>query len=194
MRTTTKVFWLAQAFVAGAALVLFVRFNREERPPVVPTAAIRPYFAREGPAPVQRPAAAPAPVRREADLAAGIARAPEEYLSRVIREDDYEQWTLDLREMAWLLANRREVLARDLETSPEPDGGLRVRRLRDACFGARHGLRVGDVLLDINGQELDSAGDLEDFLEDPAYAGSRGWRLRLRRGDETLVLDYRAEP
>jgi hypothetical protein len=200
MKSTAKVaglpkaFWLAQGFVAGTMLLLFLLFAGEDRLPRMPQ--------RDAAKPV-RPGAALATVRSTTveetrtpapivvNPQAGIPYISEEYLSRVSRAEDYEQWILDPRELAWLLANRREVLVRDLETAPEPEGGLRVRSLRDACFGARRGLRVGDVLLNINGQELDSARDLQGFLEDPAYSSSRGWRLRLKRGDDVLTVDYR---
>lgn len=189
-----KSFWLAQGFVAGAILVLFLLFAGEKHPPTTPPREVQKPVRQEvvlltNPSPKGDEPRTTAPKR--AGPESGNPYFSEKYLSRVTRDEDYERWTLDPRELAWLLANRREVLVRDLETTPEPEGGLRVKSLRDACFGARRGLRVGDVLLNINGQELDSALDLQGFLEDPAYANSRGWRLRLKRGDDVLTVDYR---
>lgn len=194
MKPSLKMFWRAQAFIGAVMLALFLLCAREERPALTPARRGAPP-ARHEPVPASGGArevpVTPRPTSQVADSQAGKPYVSEDYLSRLSRDEDYECWTLDPRELAWLLANRREVLVRDLVTAPEPEGGLRVRALRDACFGARRGLRVGDVLLDINGQELDSAFDLEDFLEDPAYASSSGWRLRLKRGDDVLTVDFR---
>jgi hypothetical protein len=107
-------------------------------------------------------------------------------------EELFELWELDPRELAWLLANQRQVLARDLNLVSEPAGGLRVAEIRAGSFGAHRGLRIADVLLDINGKELDARSDLEDFLEDSAYSAPKGWRLNLLRDGKTFTIDYRA--
>jgi len=117
----------------------------------------------------------------------------DQYRSRRVRDlDDFQLWDLDPRELAWLLSHQREVLTRDIETASEPGGGLRLVRVREGSFGDRRGLRPGDILQEINGQELDGPFDVEDFLVDPAYAGARGWRVRLLREGRPLTMDYRA--
>lgn len=113
--------------------------------------------------------------------------------ARLVRGgNDYELWQFDPGGLDWLLANQRLVLTRDLETKPEPTGGLRVLDLRGDSAVVLKGLRPGDVLIDINGKELDTPFDVEDLLEDPAYHGAKGWRVRVLREDNVLTLDYRA--
>jgi len=191
-------FWLAQGCIGLALLVLSFRHRGDANPGAFPLRhGPRERTLEAPPTPEIVPASAktldvisdPRPNRR------GLAGAPyswEEYRSELRVQEDRVQWTLDPRELSWLLANRRQVLAGDLETSPEPEGGLRVRAIREGSFGERRGIRVGDVLLDINGQDLDSPSDLEDFLGDPGSSGAGGWRVRLRRGEEVLLVDYRS--
>jgi hypothetical protein len=122
----------------------------------------------------------------------GTPYEPDKYSTRRIRvAEDYELWELDAREAAWLLANEREVLTRDLETVAEPSGGLRIAKVRAGSLAACRGLQPGDLLRDINGMELDGPFGIEDFLEDPSYRRASGWRLTLQRDSSTLMLDYR---
>lgn len=169
----------------AAAGALVPKINSRERAATAPPPS--------GIAPQVAPPSAAVPVSLPARRGLnGVPYAGEDYRSEVRVEEDRIEWTLDPRELAWLLENRKQVLARELQTDPEPEGGLRVTSIRQGSFGERRGIRVGDVLLDINGQDLDSPSDLEDFLEDPAYSGAGGWRVRLRRGQDVLLLDYRS--
>jgi len=124
----------------------------------------------------------------------GSDYVPHRYRTRRAKdESDYELWEFDPDEMEWLLANQRLVLTQELETTPEPSGGLRILEIRPSSLAAARGLRKGDVLTDINGKELDDVFDVEDLLEDPAYRGAKGWRVRILREDRALTLDYRTE-
>ena len=87
--------------------------------------------------------------------------------------------------------NRRGVLTADLRVCPEPAGGLRISEIREGSFAAARGLRVGDVLVDINGRVLEAASYLEDFVEDVSAWASGGWRITLEREKSTVLLDYR---
>jgi hypothetical protein len=142
------------------------------------------------PAPLE-PKAAPEPVR----VSPATPYAADQYRSELIRnEDSYQVWSLDGSELAWLLAHRREALTSDLSTRPETTGGLRVLQIREGSFGSMRGLRVGDILKDINGQSLDGGGDLEELIVDPAYSRSKGWRFLLERDGKALTIDYRPAP
>jgi len=140
-----------------------------------------------------------APESGSPDLAAlaslrGSVYVPEEYRTRRTKEEiDYEVWEFDPREMEWLLANQWWILMQELETKPEPSGGLRILGVQPSSLAAGRGLRKGDVLIDINGKDLDDSFDVEDLLEDPAYQAAKGWRVRLLREDRVLTLDYRTE-
>lgn len=139
------------------------------------------------------------PVEREADRRGTSSEVapytPERYRSRLAKKDqDFQLWDLDSSELAWLLAHQREVLTQDLHTRPEPTGGLRVLRIGEGSFAARRGLQVGDILLDINGQDLDGPLDVENLLGNPAYSGARGWRVQVLREGTPLTIDYRCAP
>jgi hypothetical protein len=197
-RRLPPAFWLAQGFVGLAMLLLSFRHRGDaDAGAIALKSSSRERTTASCPPPEIIPPAAPQdiavsvspPERRGLN---GAPYAWEDYRSQARVLEDYIQWTLDPRELAWLLANRRQVLGRDLETDPELEGGLRIKSIREGSFGERRGIRVGDVLLDINGQELDSPSDLEDFLEDPGYSGAGGWRVRLKRGQDVLLLDYRS--
>ncbi len=124
----------------------------------------------------------------------GSIYVPDRYRTRRAKdESDYELWEFDPQEMEWLLANQRLVLTQELDTKPEPSGGLRILEIQESSLAAARGLRKGDVLTDINGKELDHFFDVEDLLEDPAYQGAKGWRVRILREDRVLTLDYRAK-
>ena len=119
---------------------------------------------------------------------------PEHYReARIARSADpgYETWDLDPGELAWLMANQKTVLTEDLGTVSRAEGGLQVTRVREDSFAARRGLRVGDVLLDINGQELNDHYDMEELWENRGYADSKGWRLSVLRSGEPFTIDYR---
>jgi hypothetical protein len=117
---------------------------------------------------------------------------PDQYRTRLAQvEADFQFWDLDPGELSWLLRHQRQVLTQDLNTLPETTGGIRVLLIREGSFGALRGLRVGDILLNINGQDLDGPPDVEDLLEDPVYLGARGWRVRVLREGKLLTIDYR---
>jgi hypothetical protein len=193
--------WLAQGFIAILLLAVAIRApqllgRKDPAPPralpvVLPTRAAPRPEALEGAARIESPAESR--VSRTTQEAAPYD--PERFgRSRQRASDDASivVWDLDPEELAWLLAHQREVLTRDLETTPVSGGGLRVAGVREGSFGALRGIRSGDVLEDVNGHPLGSRSELEDFLDDPAYSGSTGWRLSLLRGGEAITIDYRS--
>ena len=211
-------FWMAQAFIAmlAVALVFHLMTAGQAGNSVPATAKTVPptsgggkgtspagaVLSRLKDAPPERPAPATESSRQSGRGTGGSRQSvqgapyrPDLYLTRLAQEEnDFQWWDLDPSELTWLLANQRQVLTRDLKTLPESSGGLRVLQLQDGSFGALRGVRAGDILLDINGQELDGPLDVEDFLEDPVYSRSKGWRVRLRREGRILTVDYRSAP
>jgi hypothetical protein len=120
---------------------------------------------------------------------------PDQYRTRLAKvEEDFQFWDLDPGELSWLLRHQRQVLTQDLNTLPESTGGMRVLLIQEGSFGALRGLRVGDILLNINGQDLDGPPDVEDLLEDPVNLGARGWRVHVLREGKPLTIDYRTAP
>jgi hypothetical protein len=215
-RESSLGLWLAPAIMTALALLVAfreVRTDRDAGAPSPPGAspASRPASPAEesirstkppspragnGAAAVP-PAGGPRPRSAAGEssvVLSGASYLPDQYRTRRVKDrDDFELWNLDPQELAWLLSNQRQVLTRDLETAPESGGGLRLARIRPGSFAALRGLRTGDILLEINGLELDGPFDVEDLLEDPAYSGARGWRIRLLREGKPLTLDYRVQ-
>ena len=65
--------------------------------------------------------------------------------------------------------------------------GVVIIRIVQGSPAHRLRLRPGDVLLSINGQRIDTVGDLQEALR-----GTRGeWRIGLRRGDRKVNLVVR---
>jgi hypothetical protein len=214
IRSGRRGFWLAQLFVAMILAFIGFRFlgslgqEDELQAARAGTRTSSPSSSLRAPRP-DRPSLSPgrAPSRAEGNpplLAAptpptpdpttlkNTPYLPEEYRTGMTKdEESYKIWDLDPRELAWLRANQRQILMSDLDTRPEPGGGLRVFRIREGSFGSLRGLRVGDLLRDINGQTLEDAFDLEDLIEDPAHSGAKGWRIILERDGKPLTLDYR---
>jgi hypothetical protein len=217
IRSGRRGFWIAQLFVAVILGLIAFRFlgalGRENelmgaragtRTPASSSSLSTPRPGRPGspsgraasrpegnPAPAWAPST-PAPDRTTVK---NTPYAPGEYRTGlVLDEKSYKIWNLDPRELSWLLANKRQILISDLDTRPDPEGGLRILSIREGSFGACRGLRVGDLLHDINGQTLEGPSDLDDLIEDPAHSGARGWRILLEREGKPLTLDYRPAP
>ena len=72
---------------------------------------------------------------------------------------------------------------------PEVEGVLVIRVLPDTPAAAA-GLRRGDVVIQIDDQELTTANQLQSYV-DQASIGQR-LRVKVRRGDQTQVLTVRA--
>jgi hypothetical protein len=212
-RSAPPGLWLAQVFVAVLLILFAARFavslakapvaaerragrrtSAAPRPPGDLGADLSPELGQVRP----KPEASPDPLRagsspkpfRGSEPNSGYAA--DHYRTELLRdEESYQLWSLDSRELTWFFANKRRILTSDIETRSEPAGGLRVLRIREGSFGSSRGLRVGDILRDINGQSLDDSFDLEDLIEDPAYSGSKGWRVALERDGKPLTIDYR---
>jgi S1-C subfamily serine protease len=70
------------------------------------------------------------------------------------------------------------------------EGGVGVVEVMERSPAARAGLREKDVILDVDGRAIDSAGDLQQLMIGEAIG--RAIELRVLRGDEVVTLT--AEP
>ncbi|HXX92088.1 MAG TPA: PDZ domain-containing protein, partial [Planctomycetota bacterium] len=210
--SSRRGFWIAQAFVAGILAFIAFRFSRSLEHEVseagsragkkalpsasrgaLPVVSLGKVPLRTEPEFLPEPPAASSGTGRRAPE--NSSYDPSEYRTWVSRDEpSYKVWDLDARELQWLRAHRRQILLSDLETRPEPEGGLRITGVRSGSFAAYRGLRIGDRLEEINGQSLDGPTDLVDLIEDPAQSGALGWRIQLEREGRALTLDYRAAP
>lgn len=129
--------------------------------------------------------------RRGPSPAQGAPYAPEQFGTQLVADEPCQKvWRLDRRELIWMRDHRREVLTADLAVRPRPAGGLQITDIHAGSFAAARGLRVGDVLVEINGRVLDAVSDLEDFIDNVASWASGGWRITLERERSTVLLDY----
>ena len=64
-----------------------------------------------------------------------------------------------------------------------PENGVVIMEIKEG-FAGRVGMRVGDVVLSINGANVKSVSELIKILKQPAQA----WRINLKRGESILEL------
>jgi S1-C subfamily serine protease len=85
------------------------------------------------------------------------------------------------------IAGGHRPLAPRLSARLGRGSGVGVAEVVDASPAARAGLRVKDVILEVDGQHLDNAGDLQRLMLGNVIG--RTLRLRVLRGDDVLELD-----
>ncbi len=94
----------------------------------------------------------------------------------------------------------RELLAEQLDSpefinsariSPEPEGGFLVERLVEASFLEDVGVRVGDVIQDINGQTVNSLDDFVSIYQD--LDNVREVQVKLLRDGQVQYIFYEIE-
>jgi serine protease Do len=78
------------------------------------------------------------------------------------------------------LANLSPALAEEYGFGQ--DQGIVVLQVARASAAAQLDLRVGDVVLAINGTEVASLKQLQELIREP----SRGWQISIRRGNQSL--------
>jgi hypothetical protein len=117
---------------------------------------------------------------------------PEMYQSRRLAfTDNREIWGIDDRELDWAAQNLRRSLDRDIQISPGAGGGLRIDFLSPDSMPAARGMKLGDVLREVNGRPISSLGDLQAILSSPTKTVVR---LTLDRAGKPLVIEYRPLP
>lgn len=77
--------------------------------------------------------------------------------------DSQEAWDIDRKEMDWAVANV-DSLIQGVTLEPYAGGGLKISSLPEGSYGHERGLRSGDVVRNINGQQIESIGKLTDVI------------------------------
>jgi len=78
--------------------------------------------------------------------------------------DSQEAWDIDKKEMEWAAANVDTILT-GVSLEPYAGGGLKINALPEGGFAAERGLRAGDVLRSVNGQQIDSLARLSEIMK-----------------------------
>jgi len=90
-----------------------------------------------------------------------------------------------LHELLIVLSKRAQI--NGMPAFGAPWRGLRVLEVLPETVGEKMGIQQGDVLLDINGKQVNSETMLEDLLKDyPTFI----W-VNVKRGEETIELEWR---
>jgi hypothetical protein len=122
----------------------------------------------------------------------GEAYRSESYRSRLLAfTDNREIWGIDENELDWAAQNLRQFLDRDIQISPSAGGGLRIDSLSPGSMPAARGVKLGDVLREVNGRPLSSLSELQAILSNPPKSGLQ---LTLERAGKSLVIEYRPLP
>ncbi len=82
------------------------------------------------------------------------------------------------------VANLSPALADELSLGAELSG-VTVLKVARGSPGARLGLQARDIVLTVNGSEVDSVGRLRQLLGRPA--ADRRWRVAIKRGDKVFT-------
>jgi hypothetical protein len=77
--------------------------------------------------------------------------------------DSQEAWDIDRKEVEWAAANA-DALMQGVQLDPYAGGGLKITVLPEGSYGADRGLRSGDVIRSVNGQQIESIGKLTEVM------------------------------
>ncbi len=125
----------------------------------------------------------------------GKAYTSDQYKSRLLASADSRQvWGLDQDEIEWANQNSEQIVDRDFQVAPYAGGGLRIEGVTSGSIGAARGLLAGDVIRDVNGQPLNSIGDIRTLMSNPSMKAQNGLRLTLERAGKPMVIEYRPLP
>ncbi|MEM7068265.1 MAG: Do family serine endopeptidase [Pseudomonadota bacterium] len=80
---------------------------------------------------------------------------------------------------------RLKKLGLALESTPE---GLKVVEVRPGSRADKKGIREGDVIVSVNGDEIETMGDLRSGLKTAREAGRKSALLQLKRGEGTIFV------
>ncbi len=81
------------------------------------------------------------------------------------------------------------ALAQSISVQPVSDGGFRVRPGRDARIFGQLGLQAGDVVVAVNGQELQTEADAMALFEEVSESGEVSITVRRDGQEQTLTPD-----
>jgi hypothetical protein len=125
----------------------------------------------------------------------GKAYTSDQYKSRLLASAESRQvWGLDQDEIEWANQNSEQIVDRDFQVAPYAGGGLRIEGVTAGSIGAARGLLAGDVVRDVNGQPLNSIGDIRTLMNNPSMKSQNGLRLTLERAGKPMVIEYRPLP
>ena len=131
-------------------------------------------------------------------LTLGVRRGREEIVSALAIEEPIERKPGSTLQRAWI-GVRTQVLMPEVAKALGMEGqkGLRVTRVFPDTRAAAAGLQVGDVLIGIGSETIDSyrpqdARDLDTLLNDLGV--DQKVPVKMRRGDQTLTVEVQLEP
>ena len=106
--------------------------------------------------------------------------------------------SLDLGEVGLMGGSRREIEGRQGfggvgATLREDKGNVVVERLLEDGPGVRMGLKKGDVILAVDGEDVLGKGVQEAISNIRGESGSTTW-IKVKRGGEEVMVPVRREP
>ncbi len=84
------------------------------------------------------------------------------------------------------VANLSPAVAEELDLAPVRGGGVAIVGIREGSTAQRLNFRVGDVLVNIDGDAMRTVRELQARLAEPA----EGWRIVIRRDGETISAAF----
>jgi general secretion pathway protein C len=76
--------------------------------------------------------------------------------------------------------------------SPAPAGGVQISSAESGTLAQKLGLQVGDIITNINGQPVNSTGDLARFYGQ--FASTNTIRAEIKRAGAPMMLSYTINP
>lgn len=105
--------------------------------------------------------------------------------------DNQEVWDMDRKEVEWAAANA-EALMQGVQLDPYAGGGLKITVLPEGSYGADRGLRSGDVIRSVNGQQIESIGKLTEVMRNMSK-NTPVLTVQVDRSGRIYTLQYTAQ-
>ena len=108
----------------------------------------------------------PGPFSPGAGLQAGVAWDAAKFTTKkdpARSNDSQEAWNMDRKEVDWAAANVDTILSQ-VSLEVYSGGGLKINSVPEGTFVSDRGLRSGDVLRSVNGQQVTSIQQLGDVM------------------------------
>jgi hypothetical protein len=99
-----------------------------------------------------------------------------------------EIWTIDRKEVDWAAANVESIL-QGVTMEPFAGGGLKITSLPVGSFGEERGLRTGDVLRSVNGQQIESPAKLNEVFRNLSK-NTQALNIVVDRAGKMYTLSY----
>ncbi len=84
------------------------------------------------------------------------------------------------------VVNLSPATAQELGVDPFAAQGVMVTAIADGGLAGNVGVRPGDVIRAVNGQQIHSTGELQSALA----ASGRTWRITIQRGDQQITGSF----